>query len=204
MRKLKLQMQLSVDGFVGGPNGELDWMTWEWDEELKQFTTDLHKDIDCILIGRKVALEFIPYWAKVAANPEDPEHSFGILMTETPKVVFSRTMKTSEWDNTTIANNPVEEVARLKKLPGKDIIIYGGAELVSHFIKHDLIDEYNFFVNPTAIGKGLSIFREIQAKFQFKLESATPFSSGLVVLKYVPASKANKAVNQLQSEIAVV
>ena len=77
MRKLKLQVQMSIDGYIAGPNGEMDWMEWDWDDKLKQYVGDITASVDCIILGRKLAEGFIPYWSAVAANPEDPEHSAG-------------------------------------------------------------------------------------------------------------------------------
>src|SRR3990170_7462327 len=91
LRKLKLQVQMSVDGFIAGPNGEMDFMVWNWDDQLKNYVATLTDPVDCILLGRKLAEGFIPYWSGVAANPEDPQHTAGIKFTETGKVVFTKT-----------------------------------------------------------------------------------------------------------------
>ena len=85
MRKLKLQVQMSVDGFISGPNGEMDWMTFDWDDELKACVTEITTPIDCIVLGRKLAQGFIPHWAAVAANPDDPEYTAGRKFTDTTK-----------------------------------------------------------------------------------------------------------------------
>ena len=90
MRKLKLQVQMSVDGFISGPNGEMDWMTFDWDDELKECVTEITTPIDCIVLGRKLAQGFIPHWAAVAANPDDPEFAAGRKFTDTHKVVFTK------------------------------------------------------------------------------------------------------------------
>src|ERR1017187_5763074 len=128
MRKVKLQMQVSVDGFVAGPNGEMDWMAWNWDDELKKHVTDLTEPVDCIIMGRKLAQGFIPYWADVAAKPDDPQYLFGMKMHATPKVVFTKTLEKSEWANAVLAKgNLADEINNLKKQDGKDIIVYGGA-----------------------------------------------------------------------------
>ncbi len=82
MRKLKLQVQMTVDGYIAGPNGELDFMLWDWDEALKQSVTELTEPVDCIVLGRKLAEGFIPHWAGVAANPEHPEFTAGRKFTE--------------------------------------------------------------------------------------------------------------------------
>ncbi|WP_262922974.1 dihydrofolate reductase family protein [Hymenobacter cellulosilyticus] len=103
MRKLKLQVQITVDGFIGGPNGEMDWMTFNWDEALLGYVQALTDPVDCIVLGRKLAEGFIPHWAGVAANPEAPDYAAGQKFTATPKVVFSRTLRESPWANTILA-----------------------------------------------------------------------------------------------------
>ena len=185
MRKLKLQVQMSIDGFIAGPNGEMDWMVWNWDNKLKDYVGSLTQDIDAIVLGRKLAEGFIPYWASVAEDNDNPEVEAGKLFTNTPKVVFTKTLTESQWDNTVLAKEDiVEEITKLKQQQGKDIIAYGGAGFVSSLIKHNLIDEYHLFVNPTAVGKGLAIFGDLTAKHELTLAEATPFDCGIVVLKY--------------------
>jgi len=116
MRKLKLQVQTSIDGFIAGPNGETDWMVWDWDKDLKQFVDELTNSIYCIVLGRKLAEGFIPHWTKVAANPDNPEHASGKKFTDTSKVVFTRTLDESPWENTELAKSDiVEEITNLKK-----------------------------------------------------------------------------------------
>jgi dihydrofolate reductase len=188
MRKLKLQVQLTADGFVGGPNGELDWMTWNWDDELKKYVSDLHVPVDTILLGKNMTDGFVKHWESVKVNPKDEGQAFGALMIDTPKFVFSRTLKESNWNNTTLAQgNYVEVINKLKSQPGNDIIVYGGSTFVTSLIKARLIDEYNLFINPTAIGKGMPIFTELDSKMNLKLVKATPFACGVVAMQYVPA-----------------
>jgi dihydrofolate reductase len=187
MRTLKLQTQVSIDGFIAGTNGEMDWVTRNWDEELKRYVEDLTEPVDCIVLGRVLAEGFIPYWATVAANLDDPQHLAGKKFTDTPKVVFSKTLKTSDWDNTMLAKGDiVEEVNRLKQQAGSDIIAYGGSKFVSNLIEHGLIDEYHLFVNPTAIGHGMPIFAGLQDKLNLQLVQARAFSCGIIVLCYKP------------------
>ncbi|MXN92882.1 dihydrofolate reductase [Flavobacterium sp. Sd200] len=182
MRKLKLQVQVSIDGFIAGPNGEMDWMVWNWDDKLKDYVTGLIKDTDCIVLGRKLAEGFIPYWA---ANPEQEGAEF---MNDTHKVVFSKTLEKHDWQNTELANGDLkEEILQLKQQPGRDIIAYGGAGFVSALIKEGLIDEYHLFINPTAIGSGLPIFKELNSMLQLKLLQTTGFECGVVVLSYTSA-----------------
>lgn len=187
MRKLKLQVQMTVDGYIAGPNGEMDFMVWNWDDELKQYVTDITEPVDCIILGRKLAEGFIPYWATVAANLDAPELTAGKKFTDTPKVVFTKTLDKSEWDNTVLAKGDlVDEITNLKKQDGKDIIAYGGATFVSALIKHRLIDEFHLFINPTAIGNGMTIFKELDSKQDLTLVKSISFDCGIVVLNYEP------------------
>jgi len=186
MRKLKLQMQTSVNGFVAGPNGEMDWMLWDWDDELKARVNALTKPVDCILLGRKLAEGFIPAWQGRVDDPE--EGAFAHKMLDTPKVVFSRTLSASPWPNTTVARGELaDEVRRLKNATGGDIIAYGGATFVSDLIRHNLIDEYHFFVNPTAIDTGMSIFRH--GRHRLAALSSKSFKCGIIELTYAPAGR---------------
>lgn len=187
MRKLKLQMQVSVDGYVAGLNGEMGWMTWNWDDALKNYVSELTDSIDSIIIGRKLAEGFIPYWAGVAGDANNPEQSFGKLMTDTPKVVFSQTLSESPWENTTIATGDlVDEINRLKQQDGKDMMTYGGAGLAANLLRHNLIDEYHLFINPTAIGRGLSIYANLEENLKLRLVRSQAFECGIVVLCYEP------------------
>jgi dihydrofolate reductase len=185
MRKLKLQVQMSVDGFVSGLNGEMDWMTFDWDDELKECVTEITTPVDCIVLGRKLAQGFIPHWAAVAANPDHPEFTAGKKFTGTNKVVFTKTLGQSEWDNTVLAKGDlVDEISRLKRQDGNDIIAYGGGTFVSALIKHGLIDELNLFVNPVALGAGMPIFRDLASRQKFVLETSRAFACGIVLLRY--------------------
>lgn len=186
MRKLKLQVQLSVDGFVGGPNGELDWMTWNWDEKLQKCVTSITSSMDTILLGRKMTDGFVGHWTNVPA--EDPSYPFAQIMVNTHKVVFTKTLYESPWKNTVLAKGDIaDEVNKLKAQEGKDIIVYGGANFVASLIKANLIDEYNLFVNPAAIGKGLSIFGQLDGNKPLKLIKAEAFDCGVTQLVYQPA-----------------
>jgi dihydrofolate reductase len=187
MRKLKLQVQMTIDGYIAGLNGEMDWMVWNWDDELKQYVNDITEPVDCIILGRKLAEGFIPYWATVAANPDNPEFTSGKQFTDTHKVVFTKTLDKSEWDNTVLAKGDlVDEITNLKKQDGKVIIAYGGATFVSALIKQGLIDEFHLFINPTAIGNGMPIFKELDRKQNLTLVKSTSFDCGIVALNYEP------------------
>ncbi len=186
MRKLKLQVQMSADGFIAGPKGELDWITWDWDDKLKEYVSSLNDPVDTILLGRKMADGFVTQWSNVATKPDDPGFEFGKKMIDTPKIVFSRTLDKTRWENTVIAKGDItDEINKLKNQNGSDIIVYGGASLDSSLIKAGLIDEYNLFINPVLIGKGMTIFKDIDRQDLMLLKSV-PFDCGIVLLCYTP------------------
>ena len=181
MRKLKLQVQMSVDGYIAGLNGEMDFLVRNWDDELKKYVSEITEPVDCIVLGRILAQGFIPYWAS------NPQEEGADKFNSTKKVVFSKTLDKSEWDNTVLAKGDlVDEITKLKKQDGKDIIAYGGATFVSVLIKQKLIDEFHLFINPTAIGTGMTIFKELDSKQDLKLVKSTSFDCGIIVLDYVP------------------
>ncbi len=190
MRKLKLQAAISVDGYVAGPNGELNWMTWDMDDKLKAHIIELNGPVGTILLGRKMTAGFVSHWESVVTRPGDPDFALARKMVETPKVVFSRTLEKSSWKNTVLAKgNLSTEVNNLKKQKdGTDIIVYGGAGFVSSLLQEGLIDEYHLFLHPTAIGKGMSIFSGLSEPRKFALKKAAPFACGVVVLQYEPAN----------------
>jgi dihydrofolate reductase len=196
MRKLKLQMQITVDGFVAGPNGELDWMIKDdMDDKLRAHIDSLAGSSDTILMGRKMTEGFVNYWTNAVKEPEGRWFSLAKMMVDYPKIVFTKTLDKSPWPNTTLAKgNIVDEVNRAKNHEGKDIIVYGGAGFVSSLIKHNLIDEYHLFVNPVAIGNGMTIFKDLGRRFDLKQLDATPYACGVTVHKYLPAT-AKAAVN---------
>ena len=123
MRKLKLQVQISVEGYIAGPNGEMDWMTWNWDDKIKACVNELTDSVDTILLGRKMTPGFIGHWSSVT-DPADPSYAFAKKMMDKPKLVFSKTLDKSGWENTVIAKGDlVDEVNKLKSQNGKDIIV---------------------------------------------------------------------------------
>lgn len=184
MRTLKLQMQITVDGYVAGPEGQLDWMTFDMDDKLLAFINHLTDTSDTILLGRKMTEGFIKYWERAASQPKSPEYEFAQKMVNTPKVMFSKTVKSIEGKNVRVESGDlVEAVNKLKNQPGKDIVVYGGATFVSSLIEKGLIDELNFFVNPVAIGKGLQVFRQ---RTPLSLVKSVAYASGIVVNTYRP------------------
>ena len=172
---------MSVDGYIAGPNGEMDWMVWNWDEELKNYIKEITEPVDCIVLGRKLAQGFIPYWAS------NPELEGADKINNTPKVVFTKMLDKSEWKNTVLEKGELaDEIANLKKQEGKDIIAYGGAAFVTSLIRQDLIDEYHLLINPTAIGNGMPIFKDLESTLNLRLVRSKAYDCGIVVLYYEP------------------
>lgn len=182
MRKLKLQVQMTVDGFVAGPEGQLDWMTFDMDPDLLTFINRLTDSSDTILLGRGMTAGFISAWEGIVAQPTSPEYAFARKMVDMPKVVFSRVVKSVEGQNVRVESGELTAaVSRLKEQEGKDIVVYGGAGFVSALIDKDLIDEYNIFINPTSLGEGLRIFR---GRKPLQLRTSTAYPCGIVVNTY--------------------
>lgn len=185
MRKLHLQMQMSVDGFVStGPNDEQKWVTLVW-EEIKPYVIGLLDATDTILIGRRLAVDYIPHWQGVAKRSNDRFHGVAERICQAKKVVFSRTLDRSEWANTDLATGALaDEVRELKARSGKDIVVYGGSTFVSALLKERLVDEFHFFVNPIALGKGVPVFGELEGWQPLRLKKSIAYDCGLVLLNY--------------------
>ena len=187
MRKLKLQVQMSVDGFISSRSGEMDWMELNWSNDIKNYVSEILKEVDTILLGKNLAKGFIPHWAAVANDKNNPEQKAGVIYTQTPKIVFSKTLTKSEWENTTIENGDfVEKINALKNQSGSDLIVYGGGQFVSSLIKEKLIDELHLFINPSILGSGMPIFQDVDAMQKLNLVSSKHFDCGIIVLVYKP------------------
>ncbi len=182
MRKVFWQMMVSLDGFMEGPNRELDWHVV--DEDFARYVADMLSSIDAILLGRVTYQLFADYWP----SSTDPEAR---MMNELPKIVFSRTLQKVEWKNSRLVKeNIAEEIARLKRQPGKDLAIFGSADLASTFMRLGLIDEYRIFVNPVVLGSATPMFKDIKDKAALKLLKTKMLRSGVVILYYQPVRHA--------------
>jgi dihydrofolate reductase len=183
---------MTVDGYIAGPKGDMDWMVWNLDDKLQKYVFELTETIDTIILGRKMTDGFVSYWSDVMTKPDDPSsidrsHTFAKKMIETPKVVFTKTLDKSHWVNTAITTGDLtDEIMKLKNENGKDIIVYGGATFDSSLIKAGLIDEFHLFINPAAIGSGIAIFKDVNEIQKFTLVKSTPFDCGIVELHYEP------------------
>jgi len=178
-------MQMSLDGMVStGPNDDQGWVVWALEEIYEDVLTLLDSS-DTILIGRKLAVDYIPYWQDTLKRPDDPMFAFAERIVGAKKVVFSKTLDNAKWDNTVIARGELlDEVNRLKQQEGKDLIVYGGTSFVSALIKENLIDDFYFFLNPVALGKGVSVFQTLDRFRKLKLRKSTAYGSGIVLLNY--------------------
>jgi dihydrofolate reductase len=184
MRTFKLQVQTSVDGYMAGPNGEMDWMTFPWTDDITSYVGAIWDSVDCIVLGRKLAEGFIPAWE---AGPPGEDQASIDLMNNTPKVVISDTLTESPWKNAVVAGGDLAKtVKELKAQPGGDIITSGGGTLARNLIAGGLLDELHLFVNPTALGAGMPVFPQLEAYQQLRLVSAYTFDCGITALHLEP------------------
>jgi dihydrofolate reductase len=192
MRKLKLEMQVSIDGFASDANGDPSWMlwcwsdNWTWDNALRRYHTDLTISSDCILLSRKMAEEgFCEHWEKVAENAQDPQSSFAKPISDMRKLVFSKSGFQTQSRNAEVVRGDLRgEIEKIKRQDGKDILAYGGPIFASSLVEADLIDEFHLFINPTSLGSGRSMFKDLNRKIDFNLVNARSFECGLAVLEY--------------------
>jgi dihydrofolate reductase len=181
MRRLIYSMSVSLDGFIAGPDGAIDWSVP--DEELFRFHTQQIQETGVHLCGRRL-YETMVYWETAEESPLVAEHvKFAQIWKALPKVVFSTTLE-SVVGNTRLARDGVgEEVSRLKEQPGKDIAV-GGAGLARACMKLALIDEWRLFVSPVLLGGGTPYFPRSENKISLDLIEKRTFGSGVVYLRY--------------------
>lgn len=214
MRKLILKMSVSADGFVGGPNGEIDWIFRSMGDDVAAWTLDTLWQAGVHIMGSHTFHDMASYW------PSSTE-PFAAPMNEIPKVVFTRkgfleptseelttkalkdarinaeglfnasdavSLHTSSWAHATVANEDLYvEITKLKQQDGKFILAHGGAGFARSLIDTGLIDEYQLLIHPIVLGKGLALFSEVSAPFDLKLVSSTPFKAGTIANVYRPA-----------------
>ena len=183
MRKLKLQMHISLDGFVAGPNGEEDWIVRGADPTSFDLVNELADTSDTLLIGRIMAEKFIPHFEEM--GPEHHIYAFAQKMVNLRKILFSNTLKEPFGKNVSLATEDLNTtVTNLKNQAGKDILVYGGAQLVSSLIAGGHIDEFYLFVNPVLINKGMRIFDLLNHRQKLKLISTKAYIGGTTLLHY--------------------
>jgi dihydrofolate reductase len=172
MRKIILGLAVSLDSFIEGPNGEYDWCLTDQDYGMSEF----FKRIDTVFMGRK-SYELTQSMGEAAIAGFPKLNSY----------VFSTTLKEVKDDIVIVNGDLKTEVIKIKRQPGKDIWLFGGASLLSSFLNESLIDEYWLSVHPIILGGGKPLFTDVKAKINLKLTESKTYSSGLVSLKYVPA-----------------
>jgi dihydrofolate reductase len=185
MRKVILFVNCSLDGFVGGEDGDISWMLH--DEEMDDdFTADLQERADMILTGRATYESFEGAWPARAEDASFRFREFARWMIETPMVVFSKGEPDLGMKNARLATLSIpEEVAMLREEPGRDMVIFGGASTVQEFVGQGLIDEYWVKIMPVALGRGLPIFSRLDAPADLTLAWSKVYASGVVGLRYV-------------------
>jgi dihydrofolate reductase len=184
MRKFKLQVQTTIDGHMAVPEGEPGWPSVPFTEDVYAYMYALMESVDTIVLGRKIADEFITAWA---SEIEDEPQALIDWINNAHKVVISRSLTDSQWDKVDVLRgNIVESVNKLKAQPGGDLIAYGGVELVSSLVANDLLDDLYLFVNPVAIGDGRPVFGDLDGHRRFRLVDARAFDCGVVALHYQP------------------
>ena len=182
MRKLIYSMGVSLDGFIAGPEGEIDWSAP--DEELHRFHNQQTREMGAHLCGRRL-YEVMSYWETADERRSAPEHEleFARIWKDMPKIVFSTTLDQVGWNAKLIRGDIAGEVKGLKEQPGKDMSV-GGAELASSFMQLGLIDEYRLYVCPVVLGGGKPMFRQLRDKINLQLVETHTFGSGVVLLRY--------------------
>ena len=176
-------MSVSVDGFIAGPNGDLEWQLV--DDELHQHFNDLLRGMSAFLDGRVMYELMAEYWPTADKDPAATARmvEFSKIWREMPKLVYSRTLEHADWNATIVRDVVPEDVRRLKEQPGGDMVL-GGADLTKEFLRHDLIDEIRLYVHPVIVGGGKPLFQRAEQQRHLRLVETHTFSSGVVLLRY--------------------
>ncbi|MFL6510104.1 MAG: dihydrofolate reductase family protein [Nitrososphaera sp.] len=197
-RKIIAALEVSVDGSIEGPNGEMDWAMAE-DEDSWKNIFEMLSHVDTLILGRRMYPGYEQYWLAVLANPDGVlpfsgraasknEIDYARFADRTPHIVLSKTLDKVSWKTTRIVRD-VEEIRRLKQQSGKDIYAVGGATLVSSLMNLGLIDEIQLLVNPLILGGGKALFKDVKDRQTLKLVQAKPLKSGKVSLIYSTQSE---------------
>lgn len=190
MRKIIVTMWVTLDGFIAGPNGEMDWVGQFYDEAMGNYEYDLVSAADTLLLGRVTYQSFAGAWPHIPDNPSasEGEKQYARKLNAMRKVVFSNSLESVEWSNSTLLKEVIpEEITKLKQEPGRDIVIYGSASIVRTLTNLGLIDEYQLLVHPIVLGGGKPLFQDIKDRVNLKLAQTKTHPSGVVILFYQPA-----------------
>ncbi len=191
MGKLIYAMMVSLDGFISGPDGELDWHVI--DEDLHRHFNDLESEMHMLLYGRRLYETMAAYWPTVEQNPsaQDVEVAYGRIWNAKPKIVFSTTLDKVEWNSRLSREVTPHEIRRLKTLSRQNLSV-GGADLAATFHRLGLIDEYRLYVNPVVAGRGKPMFLDVDSVAHLRLVETRPFNSGVVLLRYEAVNEAER------------
>ncbi len=187
MRKIVTTTWVSLDGFIAGPNNEMDWIGRYYDETMGSYETELVQGGDTLLLGRKTYDSFAGSWPTVPEREgvSDGEKVYAQLLNAMRKVVVSTTLTDPSWEHTDVLTDVRrEEIEQLKAEPGSDIIVYGSASLVRQLTDLGLVDEYHLLVHPVVLGGGKPLFGGVTGSTDLALESVTPHPSGVVKMIY--------------------
>ena len=183
MRRLILQTGISIDGYVAALDKSHPWGVDREDEGIKRWVLDSVWAAGAHLMGRVTYEEMACTWPTSASEYARP-------MNEIPKVVFSKTLDRADWAETRIASGDLaEEVDRLKREPGNDLIAYGGATFDQALTRLGLVDEYRLMIQPAALGAGLPLFKDLPAPLHLELLEATTYPTGVAIHIYRPRSR---------------
>jgi len=187
MRKVIASSFVTLDGFMAGPQGELDWNEPYFDEEMATYIREQFRIVDTILYGRVTYELFAHYWP-VQGVKDDP--IFAEKINSLPKIVFSRTLEKVEWNNSRLVKDHIaQEIRSLKQQSGKNMVIDGSPTLIHSFTKLGLIDEYRIRLHPVVLGSGKRLFKDNSDRINLKLVESQTFRSGVVILHYQPAPR---------------
>lgn len=194
VRKLTLQMQMSVDGYIAASPSGFRWQLWTWGDDwpwddvlIRDFNAAL-TPVDCILLSRPMAQEgYIAHWETMARRHDgDPRFAFAKRVTDVRKVICTTTPIPLPWPRTERRGGPLAEaVSTLKREPGGDILVYGGASFARSLLELGLVDELQLYVNPAPAGTGTPLFGT-SVPVPLSLLDATPYACGIVVARYAP------------------
>ncbi|HEU5230878.1 MAG TPA: dihydrofolate reductase family protein [Ktedonobacteraceae bacterium] len=189
MRKIITTTWTTIDGFIAGPKGEMNWIGEIYDEAMGKYEDDLVSSADTLLLGRVTYQSFAGSWPYVPDNPNasEGEKTYARKLNVMRKIVFSRTLASVEWNNSTLMQEAIpEQIAQLKHEDGRDILIYGSASIVQALTNFGLIDEYQILVHPVVLGGGKPLFQNIKDQVKLKLVNSKTHPSGVMVLYYQP------------------
>lgn len=187
MRKLIVSMNVTLDGFMAGPNCELDWHFKNWTDEMAKYAREQLSRTDTIVLGRTTYTAMARHWPvqPVKANYSKEDMAFAAMMNGFTKIVFSSTIFRADWQNTIVVREELAEyIKRLKRTSGKDIIIFGSGQIVNALMDLRLVDEYILWVHPTVLVKGKPLFRNLRSNLAFKVTGSRVFDSGVAVIHY--------------------